>query len=179
MRLADPKDDVVAVTYRDRYLFTPLSVALLADLVAGLRELVGPPRWAANAIHVVTTNRRPTGGNISRNSIWSDWTDSVLRDQALEATFGFLGIDAAVELADTSTTGHRRLLELDWSSGKKHTLRLDQGVSYWRASHANSRQSTYFDISDNHFDEIGRHLAELSVRIEGAMLPTQLFAKVR
>jgi DEAD/DEAH box helicase domain-containing protein len=178
-RLADSNDDVASVTYRDRYLFTPLSIALLADLVAGLRELVGPSRWAANQIHVVTTNRRTTGENISRNSIWSDWIDSSLRDQALDATFNDLGIDATVELADTSTTGHSRLLELEWSSGKKNTLRFDQGVSYWRASHSNSRQATYFDTSDDSFDEIGRHLAELSVRIEGAMLPTQLFAKVR
>lgn len=179
MRLADQNDDVVAVTYRDRYLFTPLSVALLADLVAGLRELIGQPRWAASAIHVVTTNRRPTGENISRNNIWSDWTDSALRDQALKATFGYLGIDANVELADTSTTGHSRILELEWSSGKKLTLRLDQGVSYWRASYANSRQATYFDTSDNNLAEIGKYLAEMSIRIEGSALPTQIFSKIR
>ena len=71
------------------------------------------------------------------------------------------------------------MLELEWSSGKKYTLRLDQGVSYWRASYSNSRQSTYFDNSDDDFVEIGRHLAELSVRIEGSTLPTQLFAKIR
>lgn len=178
-RLADSQDDVVSVTYRDRYLFTPLSIALLADLVAGLRELVGPSRWAANQIHVVTTNRRTTGENISRNSLWSDWVDSSFRDQSLAATFDYLGIDATIELADTSSTGHSRLLELEWSSGKKYTLRLDQGVSYWRASYSNSRQSTYFDNSDDDFVEIGRHLAELSVRIEGSTLPTQLFAKIR
>jgi hypothetical protein len=177
--LTDQKDDVVAVTYRDRYLFTPLSVALLADLIAGLREIVGQPRWAASAIHVVTTNRRPTGENMSRNSIWSDWRESTLRDQALEASFGYLGIDVNVELADSSATGHSRILELGWSSGKKQTLRFDQGVSYWRASRANSRHATYFDTSNANFDEIGRQLAKLSVRIEGAMLPTQLFSKVR
>ncbi len=179
MRLADQNDDVVAVTYRDRYLFTPLSVALLADLVAGLRELIGQRRWAASAIHVVTTNRRLTGESFSRNKIWSDWTDSALRDEALKATFGYLGIDANVELADTSTTGHSRILELEWSSGKKLTLRLDQGVSYWRASYANSKQATYFDTSDNNFAEIGKHLAEISICIEGSALPTQMFSKVR
>ncbi|MDI6749483.1 MAG: DEAD/DEAH box helicase [Rhodocyclaceae bacterium] len=172
-------DDVVAVTYRDRYLFTPLSVALLADLVAGLRKLVGQSRWAVSAIYIVTTNRRPAGENTSRNRIWSDWTDSALRDQALKATFSYLGIDAEVEIADISTTGHSRILELEWSSGKKHTLRLDQGVSYWRASNANSRQETYFDTSDNNFDEIGKHLAEISIRIEGSALPTQIFCKIR
>lgn len=179
LRLADQKDDVVAVTYRDRYLFTPLSVALLADLVAGLRELVGQPRWAASAIHVVTTNRRPTGENFSRNSIWSDWTDSALRDQALEATFGYLGIAVNVETTDISSTGHSRTLDVDWSSGKKHFLRLDQGVSYWRAAHANSRNAKYFDTSNADFSEIGRHLAELSIRVEGSTLPTHVFVKVR
>ncbi|MBI3149946.1 MAG: DEAD/DEAH box helicase [Betaproteobacteria bacterium] len=179
MRLADKTDDVVAVTYRDRYLFTPLSVALLADLVASLRELVGQPRWAASIIHVVTTNRRLTGENISRNSIWSDWKDSALRDQALVATFGYLGIDANVESTDISTTGHSRILEANWSSGKKHILRLDQGVSYWRAAQANSRTTTYFDTSNDEFSEIGRQLAELSIRVEGSTLPTHVFVKIR
>lgn len=179
IRLADPQDEVVSITYRDRYLFTPLSIAILVEVTASLRELIGQSRWAANQINVVTTNRRATGENISRNSIWSDWTDASLRDQVLVAAFNYLGINANVELADTSTTGHGRILELEWSSGKKHTLRFDQGVSYWRASHSNSRQATYFDSSAKNFDEIGKYLAELSVRIEGAMLPTQLFSKIR
>lgn len=179
MRLADQEDEVVAVTYRDRYLFTPLSIALLADLIAGLRERVGLSRWAVRAILIVTTHRRPTGENISKNRIWSDWADSAMRDQALKAAFGYLGIDANVELADTSTTGHSRLLEIIWSSGKKHTLHLDQGVSYWRASYTNSKQATFFDTSDDNFAEIGKHLAELSIQIEGSTLPTYVFSKVR
>jgi hypothetical protein len=160
-------------------LFTPLSIALLADLIAGLRERVGLSRWAVRAILIVTTHRRPTGENISKNRIWSDWADSAMRDQALKAAFGYLGIDANVELADTSTTGHSRLLEIIWSSGKKHTLHLDQGVSYWRASYTNSKQATFFDTSDDNFAEIGKHLAELSIQIEGSTLPTYVFSKVR
>jgi hypothetical protein len=58
-------------------------------------------------------------------------------------------------------------------------LHLDQGVSYWRASYTNSKQATFFDTSDDNFAEIGKHLAELSIQIEGSTLPTYVFSKVR
>ncbi len=102
-----------------------------------------------------------------------------VRHQVLEATFRYLGIDAFIQLADTATTGHGRLLVVEWSSGRKLTLRLDQGVSYWRAAHSNSRQACYFNLSAGDADMRGKQLAELVVGIEGAHLPTQLFVKVR
>ena len=177
--LADANGDLVSLTYRDRYLFTPLSVALLAELVCGLRQLVGQERWAVRNLHVITTNRRSAGENTARNTIWSDWPEMNVRHQVLEATFRYLGIDAFIQLADTATTGHGRLLEVEWSSGRKLTLRLDQGVSYWRAAHSNSRQACYFNLSAGDADMRGKQLAELVVGIEGAHLPTQLFVKVR
>jgi hypothetical protein len=178
-RFADLKDEVRSVTYRDRYLFTPLSVALLVELIAGLREFVGRERWAAPAVRIVTTNRRASGENLTRNRIWSDWIDASLRDRALRATFDYIGITACVEIADTATTGHSRLLEVEWSSRMRSTLRFDQGISYWRAARSNKPQETYFNTGDSDSDEAGRHLAELSVNVEGSQLPTQLFAKIR
>lgn len=177
--LADLDVDLVSITYRDRYLFTPLSVALLAELVCGLRQLAGQARWAVSNLHVITTNRRSAGENTARNTIWSDWPEMNVRNQVLDATFRYAGIDVSIQLADAATTGHGRLLEVEWSSGRKLTLRLDQGVSYWRAAHSNNRQACYFNLNAGETDLRGKLLAELAVRIEGAHLPTQLFVKVR
>jgi ATP-dependent helicase YprA (DUF1998 family) len=175
---ADTNSDLVSLTYRDRYLFTPLSVALLAEVVCGLRQIVGKERWGHHNLLVITTSHRSAGANTTRNMIWSDWQEMNVRDQVLEATFRYQGIDASVQLADTTTTGHGRSLKVKWSSGKKLTVRFDQGVSYWRA-HANSRNACYFDLGAGNADMRGKQLAELAIGIKGAHLPTQLFVKVR
>ncbi|MGE0810724.1 MAG: DEAD/DEAH box helicase [Immundisolibacter sp.] len=177
--LDDLDADIVSIAYRDRYLFTPLSVALLAELVYGLRQIVGQERWAVRDCYITTTNRRSVAGNTARNMIWSDWSEMNIREQVLEATFRYLGIDIVVQVADGATTGHGRLLDVEWSSGKKVTLRLDQGVSYWRAARSNSRQACYFRFDAGEADVRGRQLAELMIDIEGASHPTQIFAKVR
>lgn len=177
--LTDQDDDVTALIYRDRYLFTPLSVALLIEVVSGLREQVGQGRWALTAFSVTTTNRRIAGDNPSRNTIWADWPHTDIRDQALLAALRYLGIDASIHLADGATTGHGRLLEVEWASGRKMALRLDQGVSYWRAAPSNSRQACNFNLNPCEVELRGKQLAELAIRIEGARLPTQLFLKVR
>ncbi|MDR1063830.1 MAG: DEAD/DEAH box helicase, partial [Azoarcus sp.] len=173
---ADTNSDLVSLTYRDRYLFTPLSVALLAEVVCGLRQVVGRERWGGHNLFVITTSRRSAGENASRNKIWSDWPEMNIRDQVLEATLHYQGIDASIQQADTAITGHGRLLEVEWSSGKKLTVRFDQGVSYWRA-HSNNRYACHFDLSAGNADMRGKQLAELAVDIEGANLPTQLFVK--
>ncbi len=177
--LVDQDDEVSTLIYRDRYLFTPLSVALLTEVVSGLRESVGQGRWALSDIAVTTTSRRIAGDNPARNTIWADWPHTDIRDQALLAAFRYLGLDASIHLADGATTGHGRILEVEWSSGRKLALRLDQGVSYWRAAHSNSRQACNFNLNAGEVEIRGKQLTELAVRVEGARLPTQLFLKVR
>jgi hypothetical protein len=177
--LDDQVCDITTIVYRDRYLFTPLSIALLAEIVNGLRQLVGRGRWADPVMEIVTMNRRGSGENYARNTVWADWQNLDLRDQTFIETFNHLGIEATIQLADSSETGHGRLMEINFSSGKKLTIRLDQGVSYWRAAHTNSRQNCSFNLLDEDVQLQGKRLAELTVNIEGALLPTQVFIKVR
>ncbi|MGH8564064.1 MAG: hypothetical protein ACREXW_08210 [Gammaproteobacteria bacterium] len=176
--LTDKNSQITAIVYRDRYLFTPLSVALLATLIASLRDVVGDERWDSTGCRVITTNRRSGSPNNVRNMVWSDWLDTTIRDQVLVATFSYLGIDALVSPSTSAQTGHSRSVEVDWSCGKKLALRLDQGVSYWRAAQR-SRTGNYFNLNERDLNLQGRRLAELSTRVEGAELPTQLFVKVR
>jgi hypothetical protein len=177
--LGDQDCDITAITYRDRYLFTPLSIALLAEIVSGLSQAVGRGRWAGPVMDVVTMNRRSSGENYARNTVWADWQDLAMRDQTLIETFRHQGIGVSIQLAHSSETGHGRVMEIGFSSGKSLTLRLDQGVSYWRSAHTNSRPACSFDFRIADAQVQGKRLAELAISIEGAMLPTQLFLKVR
>jgi len=148
-------------------------------VVSGLRGRVGQGRWALKDFAVTTTNRRIAGDNPAKNTIWADWPHTDIRDQALLAAFRYLGIDTSIHLADGTTTGHGRLLEVEWASGRKLSLRLDQGVYYWRAAPSNSRQACHSNLNAGEIELRGKQLAELAIRIEGARLPTQLFLKVR
>ena len=177
--LDDVNSDVMAISYRDRYLFTPISVALLAEVVCGLREEVGQARWEAKETSVFTANCRVSGENMMRNTVWADWLDMGARNRAIVATFGYLGVTANIQSGETAALGHGRLLEIRWSTGRTLTLRFDQGVSYWRASSANRREACYFDVNSKDDEATGQALAELALRIEGSVLPTQLFVKVR
>lgn len=177
--LDDNDAAVTSVAYRDRYLFTPMSVALLAEVVCGLRSAVGQTRWEVNEISVVTANRRGAGENLTRNTVWADWGDMEVRNRAIVATFGYLGVTATVKSGDAAAQGHGRVLEIRWSSGKTLTVRFDQGVSYWRVSPTVRREACFFNIDAKDDEATGKALAELTIPIEGGVLPTQLFAKVR
>jgi len=177
--LSNKNDEIRLISYRDRYLFTPLSVAILVEVVSGLRDTVGTDRWDVSEVKIITTERRSAGENMAKNKLWSDWPQTTVRDQVLQAAFQYVGLYSLVHIADTSSTGHGRMFEVTWSSGKKLTMRLDQGISYWRTAYNNIRQAGHFDLHNNEIQSQGQSLAELRIDIEGSQLPTQLFLKVR
>lgn len=43
--LTNAEAKVISVSYVDRYLFTPLSIALLQSIIAGLKHVVGAERF--------------------------------------------------------------------------------------------------------------------------------------
>lgn len=177
--LLNKDDEIVKVLYSDRYLFTPLSIALLADVISGLREIVGVGRWAISKFDIVTANCRPSGENRAKNTVWADWNDTSIRDEVVKSTFDYMGIETSIQSGSTAITGHGRLLEIEFSSGSRLTIRFDQGVSYWRSSYTNSKQVTSFNVGLNDAESQGARLAQLAINLEGSLMPTQLFVKVR
>ena len=177
--LNDQSDELVAVLYSDRYLFTPLSIALLAELMGSIRQVVGNARWSLDSIVVQTSKCRVAGENRAKNCLWADWHASVQRDNVALATFDYMGMNFTIVAGDNNSLLHGRLLTLGFASGKTLSLRLDQGVSYWRCSPANNRFQTEFDLNSEDYALLGGRLAELNVQIEGSQLPTQIFVKVR
>jgi len=177
--LNNKNDDILKVLYSDRYLFTPLSVALLGEVISSLREIVGQGRWAVDKMQIVTANCRSFGENRSKNTVWADWHDTSVRDAVVQSTFDYMGIETTVEAGSISATGHGRLLEIEFVSGVKLTIRFDQGVSYWRSSYSNSKQASSFNVGSKDAEFQGTRLAELDLELEGSIMSTQLFVKVR
>ncbi len=182
--------DVVSIQYNDRYLFTPVSIALLLEIVSGLREIVGPARWDNPNVAITTTQIR--GGVESRavNTVYADWRDSSVRDAVIEASFRYLGIAATLKVLDKFVVQHGRVLDVGFSNGKHLIVRLDQGVSYWRVispAHSSKKFSTWFDfgptgtasLEPTRIEEQAKRVAEMAVVIEGGALPTEMFVKIR
>jgi len=173
--------DVVSISYSDRYLFSPLSLALLVDLISRLKEVVGQARWDNPEITVTTTDVRGSGGKQSYNKIFSDWPDLTVRDAVAKGAFEYLGMRTQILVPSKFSVQHGRVLEVKFSDGKALSVRMDQGVSYWRvpSSGGPKQFSIWFDFSGTSLKDQIRTVVEMKVPIEGGSLPTELFVKLR
>jgi hypothetical protein len=177
-------NQVIAIDYSDRYLFTPLSVALLLEVMSGLRECIGRDRWVNPICRVITTRTRPAGESRVFGTLFADWPDSNVRDKVLVGAFDYLGMEAQIQVPEKRAVKHGRILEVSFLGGGSLTIRLDQGVSYWRVPglSAGRRVNVSFSFADGNAEELAnqiKRVAELSVPIEGAQHPTEIFARAR
>ncbi len=172
----DESENLVSATYNDRYLFSPLVLALLFDLIRGLKTILGVERASGFSLKTVTTEKYVSYN--TPTTLWADWTDSQVRDRIAKMMFDETDIDFSITTEDKSVVGHSRILELKFSSGKKLTVRLDQGVSYWQAARMPRWEMIAFNFNANDIAQRDRIL-NLNIGIEGAALPTQVFLKVR
>jgi len=173
--------DVVSISYSDRYLFSPLSLALLVDLVRRFKEVVGQARWNNPEITVTTTDVRGSGGNLSYNKIYSDWPDLTVRDAVAKGAFKHLGMCAKILVSSKFSVQHGRVLEVKFSDEKVLSVRMDQGVSYWRVPSSGSPKqfSIWFDFSGKSLKDQVTTVVDMKVPIEGGSLPTEIFVKLR
>lgn len=188
--LEDPQTDIKSILYSDRYLFTPVSVALLLEVVTGLREIVGPGRWDNPQVVIRTARVREGAESRAVNTVYADWRDSNVRDAVVNSSFRYLGITAKLEVLEKLVLQHGRVFDVHFSDGKQLTVRLDQGVSYWRVSsptHSSKKFSTWFEfgptgavgLEHDRIEDQARRVAEMKVLVEGGVLPTEIFVKVR
>jgi DEAD/DEAH box helicase domain-containing protein len=182
--LLESSQQVAGLEYSDRYLFTPLSVALLLEIVAGLRRTVGQDRWATPICRVSTTRTRPSGTNRTFSTVYADWPDSTVRDKVVLGAFNHIGLNADIQVPDKQQLRHGRILTVSFSGGGNLAIRFDQGVSYWRVPSVSAGQRVNASFNFDHSKPDGlrsqiERVAELSLPVEGAVHPTELFAKAR
>lgn len=173
-------DEIISMTYSDRYLYSPLSLALLLEVVRGLRDELGQKRWGRPVLKVVTTNHRGGGEGFARSVVWADWQDLAKRDETAAQLFKSVGIDMQLHAAQRASTQHARLLEIVFSGNMVVSIRLDQGVSYWRVS---TSSQSYMAPWRYDFGLEASMQAEkiigMDVQVEGANHPTVIFIKSR
>lgn len=168
---------VTRISYCDRYLFTPLSIALLNQVILGLKSLL-KKRFGTPEISVITMERRQEGGRPFVPKVFSDWPSMKMRDEVTLLVLGDLG---KVSISPLSAMQHSRQLKIDFDSGAGLSLRFDQGVSYWRANSwsQSGSKGAWFDFGNPNPNIQAERVKSLDLQIEGQFAPTQIFAVVR
>lgn len=174
---------IVGVSYRDRYLNAPLPVALLLDVISALKRRY-EDRWDAQHIELesVPLSARPPGAIVPR-FVWLDWTDDVLRKASIEEAFIYCGLSKTVfSLNRRYDAEHARTLDISLQDGSGLVIRLDQGLSYWKADRSRVGKGR---SHDNEFDFSlppplqGAKIAELRTKVISPGYPTFLYAHLR
>ena len=168
-----------SVTYEDRYLATPLSCALLLEVISALKahcNTATDAGWNDAKVQVTTMWIDEQRLLRKQGPHWSaDWEHAEQRDRALEAAFVYCGMDASVRSAPKRELIHGRRLVLRFQGDSCLMLWLDQGLSYWTT--ANRHRYTPLASLDMSLppDYLGEQLAQLRIDVQGHELATQIF----
>ena len=179
---------VVEVIYEDRYLSTPLTVALLLEVLSELkRSSEQADRWRNPSVSIRSMHcdlRTEPGGLAAdmarrrdryRNRWSSDWPSDDLRDSALRLALDYCGLHGLVMSLPRRELAHGRCLTIRCDSGPEIKIWLDQGFSYWaQARNEVEGPAGYFPIEDRS-EEVVQHLATPKCSVQGQLLPTYLF----
>lgn len=177
--LLDSSDPIVSLRYQDRYLFSPLAVRLLFEVVRALKDRVGEERWSSPVIEIETQAGKSYSNRQARapRFLWDDWEDQATRIAVIEALFGGIGARLQGQFNENRRQAHARLLEVTFASGKKLRLRLDQGIAYWRISRSAEYRSKSFNFAEADAKRQALALLRADVPLVGDEHPTQIFVR--
>lgn len=118
---------LASITYTDRYLTSPLPVALLFDTVDALKV-----RGLVDA----STSLELRGARLKYQEyrtalIDSNWDDTLARSRVVVELGRTIGIKAAFSETDHRRLPHKRQLDLTRADGSVLMIRLDQGFGPW------------------------------------------------
>lgn len=177
-QLLEGEADITTVIYRDRYLNSPLPVALLLDFIGAIKGM-HQARWDNPTIEIVSVAVPEDSRNFAPPSqVFHNWQTTTVRDKAIQSGFERRGMNAVVRNLPRQLASHARSLEIGMSDGHKLKLWLDQGFGYWTSPRPGTRAaqtaSTWFG-----FNELpswqGDEIAEGRYAIEGQSFATHVF----
>ena len=122
------------VAYSDRYLTTPWALLLVRELALDLvrRERVDSETTLRIFTRELRQDLRTARESRTVSEQWRDNGDrESLFTQAFDKGRGRLRWKDPVKF-ETGLAPHFRELRLDWGNGTAWSLKLDQGVGYWR-----------------------------------------------
>jgi len=187
--LIDSSLELKHVGYNDRYLFNPLSLGLVHSLIEGLRQLVGNARWLED-LPVSINTTQGSGNTRHGNLIFHDWIDTSNRDQVMKILFDKTIFNLSLNVEDRRTLPHGRSLTLSFVDNSELTIRLDQGVGYWKvkkpgysATRSQREQSTFefksINSGQSGLQQEADQILDKNPTIIGSYHPTQVFIKLR
>ncbi|MGH6879169.1 MAG: Zn-binding domain-containing protein [Rhizomicrobium sp.] len=115
------------IRYSDRYLRSPLSVALTLRALAGLRDaLMGKGAQLPLKIDSSPLDNRKSQ---TPSLLFHDWQRASDREAVIARLSGAFAFDPEIALSGAQ---HARELEIGYRSGQVVRLYLDQGFGYWQ-----------------------------------------------
>jgi hypothetical protein len=178
------RSSVASVSYRDRYLNAPLPVALLLEVINGLKRRFAD-QWDLPRIAIETVELGAPRPVSTVRAVWADWTDETSRKGAVEEAFAYCGM-ANIHLSLTTKydAEHARTLHIAFDDGTALVMQFDQGLSYWKANRSHSggdavrETGNGFDFSMSPSQQ-GEKIAELRTGLVNPNYPTFLYAHLR
>lgn len=118
-------DKATKITYSDRYLKSPWSLMMLS----GFLDIFNNESLEHLTVQAIASTYSKTSYLINH-----DWQSSNDQEVVLKRWLGSqLGITPIVEIKEKNwELQHSRVITVDWTSGKKCKIFLDQGMGYWR-----------------------------------------------
>lgn len=120
-----------SIKYNDRYLRSPLTLLLLHALLKQGVNHFNAPSFVEITVATSKLPRNDMRDPIMLHHDWRDYTD---RKFAFDSILGSLGKFTFDDIKLNADLPHARELHLAWQDGSICTIRLDQGVGYWRTS---------------------------------------------
>jgi ATP-dependent helicase YprA (DUF1998 family) len=178
------RSSVASVSYRDRYLNAPLPVALLLEVINGLKRRFSD-QWDLPRIAIETVALGGAHCVPAARVVWADWTDEASRKAAVEEAFAYCGM-ANIDFSLTTKydAEHARTLHVAFEDGVGLVMQFDQGLSYWKANRSHSgvdavrEHGNGFDFSLSASQQ-GEKIAELRTGLVNPNYPTFLYAHLR
>jgi hypothetical protein len=116
------KGRFISLSYSDRYLFSPLAVRLVTELIAGFAD-------SETSVTITTLSARTTGRAHPARVMNADWADLEERALLLRQLLAEVAPRSTVDLKQRM--GHRRRLDFVTDRGSG-TIFFDQGVGSWK-----------------------------------------------
>ncbi|WP_029134079.1 DEAD/DEAH box helicase [Sedimenticola selenatireducens] len=148
-------DRAVSISYSDRFLKSPWSILLLGNFLA----VFANDKLKAIELKTLRSSSSRFGSEIKHD--WIDWNvqDSILREWVGRV----LRVDVDVKLIERPyEMQHSRELIIQWESGAKSKMILDQGMGYWQPR-GPYRSDRSFDFNLKNDQQIERMIEKYKV----------------
>ena len=136
--------DVQSITYKDKYLRSPLTTILFGKVLYELKKTYGRD-WPNPRIQIKTSHQVPEN---EPKYVWHNWLSSDVQEKVQERYFSHLGLDANVGIYDHRKLEHHRSLCITWTDKSQTVINLDHGLGFMDAD-TNQRLYNSFGFSSN------------------------------